>query len=196
VKEYIEIRSLKNKLTRFQEAPEKDNLRIEPGFAVALGFLMTAALPTYAVEFRHTITGELLDLSSAKGADTEAVKKFKKTGKNPYNGDHQAIMKGESLYLSACSGCHGHQAEGKLGPGLADDYWTYPKNATDKGLFETLYEGAQGMMGPQRGNLTIDEMLLIMSWMRSVYQGDPEKAEWLTPEEQSNFKPPTHDIAK
>ncbi|MFH0352492.1 MAG: cytochrome c(L), periplasmic, partial [Chromatiales bacterium] len=100
------------------------------------------------------------------------------------------------LYLSACSGCHGHNAEGKLGPGLADDYWTYPKNATDKGLFETLYDGAQGMMGPQRGNLSIDEMLLIMSWMRSVYQGDPEKAEWLTPEERNDFKPATQDIAK
>ncbi len=182
---------------RFQEAAEKGKLRIEPGFAVASGFLITAALPSYAVEeFRHTITGELLDLSSAKGADTEAVKKFKITGKNPYNSDHDAIKKGGDLYLSACSGCHGHQAEGKLGPGLADDYWTYPKNATDKGLFETLYEGAQGMMGPQRGNLSIDEMLLIMSWMRSVYQGDPEKAEWLTPEEQSDFKPATHDIAQ
>ncbi len=85
---------------------------------------------------------------------------------------------------------------GSLGPGLADDYWTYPKNATVKGLFETLFEGAQGMMGPQRANLTIDEMLLIMSWMRSVYQGDPEKAEWLTPKERENFKPVTHNIAK
>ncbi len=165
--------------------------------ATVLCLVTNASLPSYAVEvFRHTITGELLDLSLAKGADTGAVKEFKETGKNPYNGDPEAIKKGGDLYLSACSGCHGHDAEGKLGPGLADDYWTYPKNATDKGLFETLYEGAQGMMGPQRGNLSIDEMLLIMSWMRNVYQGDPHKAEWLTPEEQKNFKPATHDIAK
>lgn len=165
--------------------------------ATVLCLVTTASLSSYAVEeFRHTITGELLDLSLAKGADTEAVKRFKETGKNPYNGDPEAVKKGGDLYLSACSGCHGHNAEGKLGPGLADDYWTYPKNATDKGLFETLYDGAQGMMGPQRGNLSIDEMLLIMSWMRSVYQGDPHKAEWLAPEERNDVKPATHDIAK
>ena len=179
-----------------QEANEKTFVSNSTRAAV-LCLITTASLPSYAVEeFRHTITGELLDLSLAKGTDTEAVKQFKESGKNPYNGDLEAIKKGGPLYLSACSGCHGHNAEGKLAPGLADDYWTYPKNATDKGLFETLYEGAQGMMGPQPGNLTIDEMLLIMSWMRSVYQGDPEKAEWLTPEEQKNFKPATHDIAK
>ncbi|MGH8593170.1 MAG: cytochrome c(L), periplasmic [Gammaproteobacteria bacterium] len=159
--------------------------------------LSAVGAPSYAgQEFRHTITGELLDLSLAKGVDTEAVKQFKETGNNPYNGNAEATKKGGDLYLSACSGCHGHSAEGKLGPGLADDYWTYPKNATDKGLLETLFEGAQGMMGPQRANLTIDEMLLIMSWMRSVYQGDPEKAEWLTPKERKTFKPVTHNVAK
>jgi cytochrome c-L len=54
--------------------------------------------------------------------------------------------------LTACSGCHGHEAEGKLGPGLADDYWTYPAAATDQGLFEVLFGGANGMMGPQYVN--------------------------------------------
>jgi cytochrome c-L len=156
--------------------------------------LIGIAVPGQAAqEFRNTLTGDLLDLSRAKGEDTEAVKQFKETGINPYNGNADAIKKGESLYLSACSGCHGHQAEGKLGPGLVDDYWTYPKNTTDKGLFETLYDGAQGMMGPQSGNLSIDEMLLIMSWMRSIYQGDPGKAEWLTPEQQKASTPANHN---
>lgn len=132
------------------------------------------------VTFRHAITGETLDFSFAKaGGDTEAFKKFKETGKNPYNGDQAAIDKGHTLYLTACSGCHGHEAEGKLGPGLADDYWTYPRNSTDVGLFETLFGGAQGMMGPQYVNLNNDEMLLVMSWLRSIYKGDQSKADWL-----------------
>lgn len=144
---------------------------------LALGLSGTAAAE---ITFRHAITGETLDFSFGKeGGDTEAFKKFKETGKNPYNGDAAAIEKGHSLYLTACSGCHGHNAEGKLGPGLADDYWTYPRNAMDVGLFETLWGGAQGMMGPQNTNLNADEMLQVMAWLRSVYTGDPKKADWL-----------------
>ena len=94
-------------------------------------------------------------MSFAKKGGNEAVfNQFKETGKNPYNGDKEAIQKGHDLFMTACSGCHGHEAEGKLGPGLADDYWTYPANATDQGLFEVLFGGANGMMGPQYVNLS------------------------------------------
>lgn len=140
--------------------------------------------------FRNTVTGDVLDFSfGKKGKETEAVKHFKNTGENLYNEDEEAIHNGESLFMTACSGCHGHHAEGKLGPALGDDYYTYPKNANDKGLFETIYGGARSMMGPQYNNLTIDEMLEIMAWIRSVYWGDPEKAEWLSEEQKANFTP-------
>ncbi|MCI0655046.1 MAG: cytochrome c(L), periplasmic [Methylococcaceae bacterium] len=137
------------------------------------------------ITFTHTIEGVPLDLSVAKQVDPsklfdpKAFEAFKQTGSNPYNCNNQAIEAGHNLFLSACSGCHGHEAEGKIGPGLADDYWTYPQNATDKGLFETLFGGAQGMMGPQYVNLGADDMLLIMAWVRSVYQGKPDQAKWL-----------------
>ncbi len=148
--------------------------------ALALLGLCLSGTATAEITFRHAITGETLDFSfGKKGGDTDAFKKFKETGKNPYNGDAAAIEKGHSLYLTACSGCHGHNAEGKLGPGLADDYWTYPRNSMDVGLFETLWGGAQGMMGPQNTNLNADEMLQVMAWLRSVYTGDPKKADWL-----------------
>lgn len=146
------------------------------GIGAALGLSTASA----EITFRHAVTGETLTFEYGKaGGDTEAFKKFKETGKNPYNTDQTMIEKGHSLYLSACSGCHGHEAEGKLGPGLADDYWTYPRGATDVGLFEILWGGAQGMMGPQSTNLNSDEMLQIMAWLRSIYKGDPSKAEWL-----------------
>jgi len=146
--------------------------------AVSLALISTAALAE--ITFRNAITGAPLDMSVAKTGGNEAVfKEFKETGKNPYNGDKEAIQKGHDLFMTACSGCHGHEAEGKLGPGLADDYWTYPANATDQGLFEVLFGGANGMMGPQYVNLSTDEMLLIMSWIRDIYKGDPKKAKWL-----------------
>lgn len=145
------------------------------GLAAAIAFQAQAEITP-----RHALTGEVLDMSYAKkGGNTPAFKEFMKTGKNPYNSDSEAIEKGHNLYLTGCSGCHGHEAEGKLGPGLGDDYWTYPRNATDQGLFELLFGGANGMMGPQYVNFNTDEMLHIMAWIRSIYQGDPKKAKWL-----------------
>ncbi|WP_374335812.1 cytochrome c(L), periplasmic [Methyloversatilis sp.] len=126
--------------------------------------------------FYNIIEGTPLDFAGKEESD--AVKTFKQTGLNPYNDRKEKIVEGESLFSTACSGCHGHHAEGKLGPGLADDYWTYPANATDPGLFSSIYGGLQGMMGPQSGHLSQDEILVIMSWIRSVYKGDPAKALW------------------
>lgn len=134
--------------------------------------------PGPILDFRGTISGDVLDLNDGKGDDTKAVQEFLRTGKNPYNEDPESLKNGYTIYSTACSGCHGHHAEGKLGPALADDYWTYPANVFDKGLFETIYGGGQGMMGPQRGLLSKDEILQVMSWLRSIYSGDPKKAKW------------------
>lgn len=161
--------------------------------------LALAALITFGVAgamaqgiiFNHTITGEDLkvpETANAEGRDTEGVKKFLETGVNPYIEVKACLPKGEEVYLTACSGCHGHVGEGKLGPGLNDAYWTYPKNKTDKGLFETIYGGAQGMMGPHN-DLTLDENLKLMAWIRHLYKGDVADADWLSDAQKAEFKP-------
>ena len=144
-----------------------------------------------ALTFRNTVTGEVLDLSLAleEGRDTPAVKEFLETGTNPYIERAECLPIAHELFLSACSGCHGHVGEGKVGPGLNDAYWTYPKNATTVGLFETMFGGAQGQMGPMYGSLTLDEMLLVEAWIRHLYTGDVTEAEWLTDEQKKNFTP-------
>lgn len=119
------------------------------------------------LEFRGTISGDVLETKPMDGeVFTDAAKHFLATGENAYRGNDEAVKKGYTIFSTACSGCHGHLAEGKLGPALADDYWTYPKNETDKGLFETIYGGAAGMMGPQQGRLQVDEILHVMAWLR------------------------------
>ncbi|MBU0601601.1 MAG: cytochrome c(L), periplasmic [Gammaproteobacteria bacterium] len=144
--------------------------------AALAGVLVSAFANATPPRFYNLIEGTPLDFSDKE--ESAAVKQFKADGINPYNDDAAKIAEGESLFSTACSGCHGHHAEGKLGPGLADDYWTYPANATDPGLFSSIYGGLQGMMGPQSGHLKQDEILIIMSWIRSVYKGDPAKALW------------------
>jgi cytochrome c-L len=161
-----------------------------------------AALAT--LDLTNTVTGAPLDLSEAmpEGRDTPAVKTFLQKGVNIYTENATCLSKAKDLYLSMCSGCHGHYAEGKIGPGLNDSYWTYPKNATDQGLFETIFGGAQGQMGPMYGALTLDDMLLVMSWVRHVYKGNPADATWLTEAQRKTFKPfdehsdPTPEIEK
>jgi cytochrome c-L len=158
--------------------------------AAAIVMSLSSVSAMAEMTFRNAVTGQKIDFSfGKKGEETEAVKHFMVTGENLYNSDEAVIRAGEDLFATACSGCHGHHAEGKLGPALGDDYWTYPGAQTDKGLFEVIYDGARAMMGPQRNNLTIDEMLTVMSFLRSIYWGAPEKAKWLTEEQRASFEP-------
>lgn len=158
--------------------------------AMLAAFLSSSDAARSQEVFRHTITGEdlkIMETSEPKGRDTEAVRSFLSTGVNPYTEVKNCLPKGEEAYLTACSGCHGHLGEGKVGPGLNDSYWTYPKNKTDKGLFETIYGGANGMMGPHN-DLELDEILALMAWIRHLYTGPTEEAEWLTPAQKQTFK--------
>ena len=45
------------------------------------------------------------------------------------------------------------------------------------------------MMGPHGSHLTLDEQLLIIAWIRHLYTGDVEEADWLTDEQKKAFKP-------
>ncbi len=171
----------------------KKIIKTVPVIALLVAVILPYASYTQAqLLFRHTITGEQLDFSFAKkGEETKELKHFLNTGENLYHGNEAALVTGADLYLTACSGCHGKYAEGKLGPALGDDYWTYPKNKSDKGLFETTYGGARAMMGPQYKQLTLDEMLKVISYIRSIYWGSVEKADWLNDEQRANFSPAT-----
>lgn len=152
--------------------------------------IAVSALADDAIVFRNTITGEVLKFDEAlpEGRDTAGVKAFMTTGKNPYNEDASCLKQGEQTFLSACSGCHGHLGEGKIGPGLNDSYWTYPQNETDEGLFSTIYGGAQASMGPQYVNLSLDDMLKVMAWVRHLFKEEPAKASWLTDDQRKKFK--------
>lgn len=165
-------------------------------FIVLLAFLALALLGSATLVvagggmvFRNVQTGEELDLSLARdGPKTEAVEKFVETGRNIYNHDDDAIRAGAEHYQASCSGCHGNEAEGKLGPDLTDEYWTYRQGLTDKELFEITFGGARAMMGPQYNQMSLDEMLKAMAFIRKIYTGDPANARWLEADEREDFE--------
>lgn len=107
------------------------------GLSMLTAVSMTPQTAEAQVQFRNATTGALIDFSfGKKGEETEAVKHFMETAENKYNQDEEAIKVGENLFMTACSGCHGHHAEGKLGPALGDSYWTYPAGRYDKGFLK------------------------------------------------------------
>lgn len=111
--------------------------------------------------------------------DTPAAKEFMSTGKNPYIGNAEAIAKGKKVFqLYSCTQCHGPEAKGQVGPNLTGPDYHYPKDATNKGMFETVWHGTNGGMGAKgiglmdptdpKNGITPDELLKIIAWVRSM----------------------------
>jgi cytochrome c-L len=121
------------------------------------------------LEFTQTFSGEPLDVTPPAGETaTDASKHFLVSAENLYVGDATAISKGSELFLKNCAVCHGIKANGRMGPSLIDDQYVYEKNNTDKGVFETVYGGAAGLMAPLKGRITQDEILKVMAYLKSL----------------------------
>lgn len=175
----------------------RTKVAIHLGLAIGVVSVALAAsippIPPTSLDLRNTLTGEPLDLNLAlpEGRDTPGVKKFLLTGSDPYIDDLSCLRQGQSLFLTACSGCHGEVGEGDIGPALNDDYWTYPKNEHDAGIFSTIFGGARAQMGPHYTQLTLDQMLMVIAWVRHLYKDPVKYAYWLTPEQKKNYQPYT-----
>lgn len=135
--------------------------------------------------------------------DTPEAKHFLETCENKYTkiymADEEAAKKGRREYnYNNCTGCHGGKLEGVMAPSLAknggtgafDTKWVYAKNATDKGMFETIAGGTPGtsggamfvwhnqLEGHTGDGLTTDQILRAIAYIRTQYKGDGEKP-WL-----------------
>ena len=153
-----------------------------------------------------TMDGKPLNIKVSP-EDSDAAKTFLETCKNPYNeifaNDPKALKKvGKRAYnYNNCTGCHGGKLEGVMAPGLKkqpeggqsqwDNQWVYPKNATDKGMFETIAGGTPGKSGKGTmfkwhkqieghtgDGLTTDEILQAIAYIRTHYEGTDGKP-WL-----------------
>ena len=130
-----------------------------------------------AIKFVTTQDSSPLEISPAL-FDTPVAKEFLATGKNSYVGNAEAEAKGKKIFqLYSCTQCHGPDAKGQVGPGLVGPTFKYPKDATNKGMFETIWHGTNGGMGAKgvglmdptdpKNGITPDELLKVIAWIRS-----------------------------
>ena len=130
--------------------------------------------------------------------DTPEAKEFLATCINPYTKlyakDAEAAKAGHKQYnFQGCSGCHGGNANGLMGPSMIDAQWEYTKHTSDKGMFETIAGGTNGKGATARGSMLTwhnqlpghtgdgidtDTILKIIGWLRTQYTGGGE-APWL-----------------
>jgi mono/diheme cytochrome c family protein len=117
----------------------------------------------------------------------------KGTLKNPYNPSQQdKVAQGHELFMSySCNGCHGGTGGGGICPQLNGDVWFFGMD--DDTLFRLVALGSvdlekQGFahlggvgtpMPPFGGIIKSDDQLWqIITWIRSIYKGDPKKKTW------------------
>jgi mono/diheme cytochrome c family protein len=112
--------------------------------------------------------------------------------KNPFTGQEDKIAQGHELFMSySCSGCHGGTGGGGMCPQINGDVWFYGMDddvlfrlvtlgslEMDKAGFAHL--GGPGLQMPPFGTLikSDEELWKIISWIRSIYKGDPKKKFW------------------
>ena len=148
--------------------------RVAVAILSVIGVIGTAGAPApisaAPVEFYSVLDSTPLEIKpQPQEIETEAVRKFKATGLNPYRGQDKALAEGEALYQANCRACHGPHGAGAIGPSLVGDEHTYPRVATDVGMFEVIYGGASGVMPSwSKRGMTQDQMLLIIAYVRSL----------------------------
>jgi cytochrome c-L len=115
---------------------------------------------------RLLISGSLVSVLGCALLMLSLGSAFSDEFKNPFAGDPAAASEGKKLFLkTGCYACHGHEAEGAVGPDLTDDEWIY--QPTDAMIFNTISRGRSGtVMAPFGDQLKPEEIWKIVEWLR------------------------------
>lgn len=112
---------------------------------------------------------------------TEAVPDRTLKG-NPFAKSAMAVIEGKKLFAkNGCPGCHGLGGGGGMGKPLIDDEWRF---GSDDETLSKLIRGQipnQTMPNTFGKTLTEDEVWKILTYVRSIYAGDPSKIDWTVP---------------
>jgi mono/diheme cytochrome c family protein len=132
-----------------------------------------------------TVGAGAADAPSDAGSGTHGLP----TVTNPYLGKADAIAQGKDLFASkACSGCHGAGGGGGMGPPVINSVWIYGSDETTlfnliklgsvglraKGYTRTGTESVVGDMPGFAGNVSDDEVLKMLAFIRSKADGNAQ----------------------
>ena len=97
---------------------------------------------------------------------------------NPFTGDADMAAEGRTLYFQVgCQGCHGGGGGGGMATSVIDDAWTF--GSDDEVLFRLIKgEIPEQTMPTVYSVLEDEEVWKILSFIRSVYAGDPDRIDW------------------
>jgi cytochrome c oxidase cbb3-type subunit 3 len=94
---------------------------------------------------------------------------------NPLAGDSKAVVQGRNIFRGRCAVCHGVDAKGYRGTDLTTGEWAH--GGSDADLFETISRGVPGTEMPGRGNLSDDEVWMVIAYVRTLAATGPPVAE-------------------
>jgi cytochrome c-L len=140
------------------------------GLALVSSSIPAVTARAEEIEFLSVADNSPLDLTPKPGeVETDAVRAFKATGRNPYIGQEPALREGRRLYQARCQACHLRDGKGRLGPSLVTEQPEYSQAKTDVGLFAIIYGGATGSMQPfSLQGLRQDNILKVMAYVTSL----------------------------
>jgi cytochrome c oxidase cbb3-type subunit 3 len=90
---------------------------------------------------------------------------------NPLAGNAQAIDAGKNIYRGRCAVCHGIDAKGYRGSDLTTGDWVH--GGADPQIFQTVALGVTGTEMPGNGNMSEEEIWMVIAYLRTLSSGSP-----------------------
>jgi putative heme-binding domain-containing protein len=110
------------------------------------------------VLFAAAIVTSATVLLAAQGAQPAAT--------NPLAGKPEAIDGGKNIFRGRCGVCHGIDAKGYRGSDLTSGDWVH--GGSDAQIFKTIQSGVTGTEMPGNGNMSDDEIWMVIAYLRTL----------------------------
>lgn len=196
VKENSQEKTLWEKINKFQDLSEEDNLDVgheydgirelnnitPPWFAFGfVASMIIGIIYIYQFNVSHRIPSQYVELENEMNvakAEQEAFMANSKSTvdeKNVKMLDDAGIANGAEIYKTNCQICHGASGEGISAPNLTDDYWLHGGSMND--VFHTIKYGVlEKGMTPWESMLSPTEINEVASFVKSLKGTNPPNA--------------------
>jgi putative heme-binding domain-containing protein len=85
---------------------------------------------------------------------------------NPLQGNPTALKQGQNIYRGRCAVCHGIDAKGFRGSDLTTGDWVH--GGSDAQIFKTIQTGVPGTEMPGHGNMSDEEIWMVITYLRTL----------------------------